>query len=159
MATLFDSEAGLMLIAEELKLLAYPTAIKILLQMATGPQRPGDLLKAGKLEVILKHRRALEENGTILPVRMLYLKRTLPGRIKKRNKPRYYLYYFPVDDSIVSAILEAAEFVVRRHEKLLAEFEYLFSTIERESQVQWGKPEPRWRRWTLRRKGSKIRPS
>jgi DNA-binding transcriptional ArsR family regulator len=137
-ASLFDSEAGLVAIAHELKKLSGSIyALQLVASLMAGPQSYRDLTRIRPVSAptLRQWLDRLEEEG-ILTERWLSLMRRNRKTGSFRTKGRIR-FYFLADPFIAGALHEAADFIRRRLDAQAAEARGLVSNLDALRNPSW----------------------
>ena len=113
MGDIMETEAGLMLVAEKMGVLANRNILKLILILSQrGPLTKREIHQAGlgKVTKVNGYLRFLESTGTVVRVRRR-LTTGPPGRQKNKS----FYHYFCCDEFIPAALMETISFLRRGH--------------------------------------------
>ena len=120
--SILESEAGMMLLAEEFDFLANTQTLRVLLALSQkGPLAQKEILKLGlgkpyRIKATLKY---LMDEGKIVRVKRIFKSK------KPRTPPKNFYHYFMADEFIACALSELMNVLQRSHQDYADSFERL----------------------------------
>ncbi len=125
--SIMESEAGLMLLAEEFDFLANTQVLRILFALSKkGSLTRGEIVKLGlgkpyRIKATLNY---LVDEGKIVKV-----KRVLRSK-KPRTPPKTFHHYFIADEFIATALVEVMDLLQRAHQDYADSFQRLSQELK-----------------------------
>lgn len=136
MPTIWDTEAGMMLMADELKAIGNSkVAQKIILLLYQRPHTHAELIPLANSSALRMAIERLTEQDIIQKVELTYRKKGPPGT---RTAPRRAKYYFLCDHYLGAALHEVIDFEYRKLRALTAQFAHVSGSLDCNRGIRYG---------------------